>query len=469
MLMLQRSASIAGVVGLALAVAPVATAQDVVLDFNQALLDAIADTSTPPPAATRAMAIVHVAVHDAVVGIDRRHEAFLVETNPPLASIEAAAAQAAFETLVALFPSREVEFRTVLDAALAALPAGPARDAGVAHGSAVAASVLADRATDGFDATSPYEPTAIPGRWRPTPPDFTPPLLPQWASLRPFAMTSPDQFRPVPPLDITTPEYARSLAEVQEIGKVDSATRTADQTEIAIIWEGGAGTVTPPGHWNAIARTIAAQEGNGLIDNARLLGRLNVTLADAAICSWECKYGTDYWRPVTAIREADTDGNPLTVQDPTWLPLLPTPPFPTYTSGHSTFSGSGSTAIARFFGRDDFNFTFEAEGLSRDFTSLSEAADEAGISRIYGGIHYDFDNIEGLSSGRALGNYIADGFFAKRCRSDLDGDGALTLFDALAFQNAYETGAAAADFTSDGELTVADYLRFIDDFTAGCP
>lgn len=415
------------------------------------------------------MAIVHVAVHDAVVGIDRRHEAFLVETDPPLASIQAAAAQAAFDTLVALYPDREVELRSSLDAALAAVPAGPARDAGVAHGSAVAAAVLAARATDGFNASHPYEPTAIPGRWRPTPPGFIPPLLPQWAALRPFAMASPDQFRPSAPPDITTPEYARSLAEVQEIGEIDSAVRTTDQTEIAIIWEGRAGTVTPPGHWNSIARTIAAQEGTDLIDNARLLARLNVTLADAAISSWECKYVTDYWRPVTAIREADTDGNPLTVQDPTWLPLLPTPPFPTYTSGHSTFSGSGSIAIARFFGRDDFSFTFEAEGLSRDFSSLSQAADEAGISRIYGGIHFDFDNIAGLSSGRSLGNFIADGFFARRCRADLDGDGALTLFDVLAFQNAYAAGAGMADFTSDGELSVADYLRFIDNFTAGCP
>jgi hypothetical protein len=414
--------------------AAAASASDVVLDWNTAVLDAIQATRANPPRATRAMAIMHTAVYDAVNGIDRRHAPYRVVTAPPLASMEAAAAQAAHDALLALFPSQSEAFATLLDSSLAAIPAGTARDAGLAHGAAVAAEILQWRATDGSDATKPYEPTPEPGRWRPTPPAFAAPLLPHWSDVTPFGISSGSSFRPPAPPALITTQYAAEFNEVKSLGRVDSPVRTSEQTEIALIWEGGVGTPTPPGQWNQIAQTLARQQGTTLQENARLFATLNIAVADAAISCWECKYEFDLWRPVTAIWEAEHDGNPGTSPDPDWLPLLTTPPFPGYTSGHSTFSSSSAAVLAAFFGSDEMSFTFEAIGLSRDFTSLQAAAEEAGISRIYGGIHYMSDNVAALESGRKIGEYIFDHHFDAICRVDLDGDGSLSFFDFLAFR-----------------------------------
>jgi hypothetical protein len=348
------------------------------------------------------------------------------------------------------------------------MPAGPAHEAGLAHGAAVAAEIIDWRATDGSTGSSSYTPTTEPGRWRPTLPFFGPALLPHWGSVTPFAMTSGDQFRPSACPGLTTVGYAAACNEVKEIGRIDSPTRTQDQTEIALIWEGGAGTPTPPGQWNQIAQTLAAQQGATLEENARMFALLNIALADAAISCWEAKYLYDLWRPITAIREAHLDGNPLTEPDPDWLPLIPTPPFPSYTSGHSTFSSSAASVLAGFFGTDELEFTFEAVGLSRDFTSIRAAAEEAGLSRIYGGIHYSFDNTAALESGRQLGEYVVAGFLAPVCRADMDGSGSLDFFDFLAFQSAFAAGEGSADFTGDGVLDFFDFLEFQSEFAAGC-
>ncbi|MFG0284529.1 MAG: GC-type dockerin domain-anchored protein [Phycisphaerales bacterium JB039] len=454
----------------ALLVAAGAAGADVVTDWNTAVLDAIEATRTNPPMASRAMATMHAAVYDAVNGIGGRYLPYRVETAPPAhASREAAVAQAAHDTLVALFPTQAAAVDTLLDASLSAIPAGPGRDAGVAQGAFVAAEILAWRALDGSAASKPYTPTPEPGRWRPTPPGFIAALLPQWPDVTPFAMTSGSQFRPPAPPPLISPEYTAAFDEVKAVGRFDSATRTADQTEIARIWEGGVGTPTPPGQWNQIAQTLAAARGNTLEQNARMFALLNISLADAAISAWDCKYTYDYWRPVTAIQLADTDGNPDTIADPDWLPLLTTPPFPTYTSGHSTFSGSAAAVLAGFFGTDAITFTFEAIGLSRDFTSLREAAEEAGISRIYGGIHYSFDNTAGLDSGRQLGEYVYESFLGRACPADLDDNGALDFFDFLAFLNLYAAGDMRCDFTGDGVLDASDFVAFQTVYTAGCP
>lgn len=222
-------------------------------------------------------------------------------------------------------------------------------------------------------------------------------------------MTSGSQFRPVAPPTLDSPEYAADFNQVKDLGRIDSATRTADQSEIALIWAANAGTVTPPGQFNQIAQQVVNNNGLGLAEKARTFAMLGITVADAAIVSWDAKYAYDFWRPVTAIHEADIDGNAATDQDTSWLPFLPTPPFQTYTSGHSTFSGSSGELLALLFG-DAQNFTLESVGLSRDFTSLTAAADEAGISRIYGGIHFNFDNTAGKSSGRNLANYVYSNF-----------------------------------------------------------
>jgi membrane-associated phospholipid phosphatase len=209
--------------------------------------------------------------------------------------------------------------------------------------------------------------------------------------------------------------YAFDFNLTKEVGDLNSATRTAEQTTIARFWADGAGTVTPPGHWNVIARELAISRGLSPAENARLFALLNIAEADAAICAWDAKYADNFWRPVTAIRAADTDGNPATDPNPAWTPLLATPPFPECTSGHSTFSGAAATVLARFFGSDAIPFVTTSEdlpGVTRSFSSFWEAAQEAGISRIYGGIHFMTANHLGLSSGARIGSYVMDNFLA---------------------------------------------------------
>jgi membrane-associated phospholipid phosphatase len=234
-------------------------------------------------------------------------------------------------------------------------------------------------------------------------------------------MTSAGQFPPADPPPLTSREYAAGFNEVKALGGRDSAARTADQTVIAWFWNDAEGTATPVGHWNRIAQVVARDRGLGLADNARLFALLNITLADAGILCWECKFRYSYWRPVTAIREADRDGNPATDPDPTWISLLTTPNFPSYTSGHSSFSGAAATALALFFGTDEVRFRVGSDGLPgvvRGFPGFWAAAEEAGRSRIYGGIHYDFDNREGLASGNALAAYVAGNFLLPRGRQE---------------------------------------------------
>ena len=203
----------------------------------------------------------------------------------------------------------------------------------------------------------PYTPRPGPGNWRPTPPGFLPPVHPNWPQVTPFALASGAQFRPAGPPALTSAEYTRNFNEVKALGALNSAVRTADETKIARFWLDGPGTATPPGHWNRIAQDVARAKGTTLAQNARLFALLNLAGADAGIACWDAKYVYDFWRQITAIREADTDGNPDTVADPNWTPLVTTPNHPSYPSGHATFSGAAATVLAAFFGTDDVAFT----------------------------------------------------------------------------------------------------------------
>jgi membrane-associated phospholipid phosphatase len=204
------------------------------------------------------------------------------------------------------------------------------------------------------------------------------------------------------------------LNEVKALGAATGSSRTADQQQIALFWADGAGTETPAGHWNSIAQDVATARGNTAIENARLFALINVAMADAAICAWEAKYAFNYWRPVTAIRNADTDGNDATASDPTWSSLIVTPPFPDYVSGHSTFSGAAASVLATFYGTDAIAFATDSDflpGVSRTFSSFSAAASEAADSRVYGGIHFRSASEDGLAAGEVIGawtvaNYI---------------------------------------------------------------
>ena len=391
--------------------APIAEANaDAVIAWNKIAQAAIQATAASPPAASRGLAMVSAAVYDAVNAVVPLHPFYhSTPTLQPTADLTAAASQAAHDVLVSLFPTQTATFDAALTTWLNTVADPTAKADGVLLGQQTAADIIAWRATDGSNVTITYVPGTGPGEWQPTPPAYAPALSPQWGSVTPFAMTTSDQFRSnlqIPSL--TSDEYTQAYNEVMAIGGTTSTIRTPDETQIAEFWADAGGTVTPPGHWNEIADSVSLHDGLSLVENARLFLVLNLATADAGITSWSTKFTDNFWRPVTAIRAGDTDGNPLTTADPTWTPLIVTPPFPATTSGHSTFSGAASTVLTAEFG-DHYSFSDRgdpSQPATRSFDSFSDAADEAGMSRIYGGIHWTFDNTSGLASGRALGQYV---------------------------------------------------------------
>ena len=429
-------------------------AGDVVLQWNEELLDAVRAERTPPPYAARNMAIVHAAVFDAVNAVDGRSAStpYLNRRGGPKGAAReaAAAAAAAHGTLVGLYPARRGVFDAALASSLAGVPDGPGENKGVALGRSAAQHALASRRHDGADEVVAYTPGTDADDWQPTPPAFAPALLPQWPNVTPFAMASGDQFRPAGPPDITSPEFAAAFDQVKDLGSAASTTRTAEQTEIALFWADGAGTATPPGHWNVIAQDVAEARGNTLAENARLFAALNVALADAGIAAWDAKYAFNLCRPITAIRNAAADGNDLTTADPTWSPLIVTPPFPAYTSGHSTFSAAGAAVLGAFFG-DEVSFATTREGLPgvvRSFDSFQDAAAEAGISRIYGGIHWSFDNTDGLAAGRAIGELVSARFVDPATRGPFGRGEA-----PHPFKTAFAAGASTTIRAADAGMT----------------
>ncbi len=384
---------------------------DAILYWNEVALRAIKTEQTPPPQAARNLAILHAALYDAVNALEGRHRPYRVTIRPNgTVSADCAAAIAAHRVLLELHPRLVDSCDSALDRVLQNVPDGPAKESGVSWGQRVAEQILGERAEDGSRRIVYYTSSNSPGSWRPTPPDFRPGLLPQWRYLAPFAISRPRDFLPAIPPALNSAAYTEAFREVRDLGRRDSSTRTPEQTTIAHFWNDGAGSVTPPGHWNRIAQTVSRQRGLSLADNARLFALLNLSLADAGIVCWEGKFGYNYWRPITAIHDADFDENPNTTADRSWQPLLTTPPFPSYASGHSTFSGAAAAALARFFGTDAIPFRIGSEGtpgVTRDYAGFWAAAQEAGRSRIYGGIHFEFDNREGLRTGRAVAEYVA--------------------------------------------------------------
>ncbi len=374
---------------------------DVVTDWNNEALDAIRAGNTAPPIASRSLAILHVSIYDAVNGIARTHEPYLVQSDGPAsASREAAASAAAHGALVNLFPSRISYFNARHAAILAAIPDGPQKTAGIVWGEFVANQILAARANDGSDAIVPPPGGSGPGVWVPTPPAFLPYLLPQWGFVMPFAMSSSSQFRPPGPPSLDSQRYPADYNEVKELGAAVGSTRTEEQTQIGLFWADGLGTETPPGHWNSIAQTIADAQGNTLEENARLFALLNIAMADAAICAWDAKYTFHFWRPVTAIAFAEPELN--------WMSFIVTPSFPDYVSGHSTFSGAAATVLPLFYGTEDLPFATRSDSLPnvvRSFATCLDAAEEAAVSRLYGGIHFRSANEDGLQAGISIGEW----------------------------------------------------------------
>ncbi|HYN10063.1 MAG TPA: phosphatase PAP2 family protein [Vicinamibacterales bacterium] len=384
-----------------------AAAADVVADWNVAALNAIRVQRTSPPVAARALAILHISIFDAINGIDRSYEHYFVPSGVPgSASIDAAASAAAHRVLVTLFPGQSTSFDLLHASIVNAIDDHPQKRRGLSWGAMVADRILTSRSQDGAAAIVAPPSTTGPGAWVPTPPGFQPYLLPQWGFVTPFALDAGDDFRPSGPPSLDSSTWTDDYNEVKTLGAAVGSTRTAEQSLIALFWADGVGTETPPGHWNSIARGVSDLAETPPIEKARLFALLNVALADASIAAWDAKYAFNFWRPVTAIRAGDSDGNDETTADPGWSSFIATPPFPDYVSGHSTFSGAAATVLALFYGTDEVVFTATSDflpGEARVFSRLSEAAGEAAMSRLYGGIHYRSANEDGLRCGVSIG------------------------------------------------------------------
>jgi hypothetical protein len=383
---------------------------NVVLDWNMVMMSAIRLDNTGPTLSTRNLAILHLAMYDAVNAIERSHLPYRFQPEVQgAASAEAAAAAAGYEVLKALYPGVRARSDTLFDAWRTTVSGDEATVNGLALGVDVARQLLDERANDGAATDVPYIPSALPGAWRRTPPFFRPPLTPGWRRVQLFALPELEPFIPPPPPPLGSAAYARDLNEVWRIGGADSPGRTAEQSQIAVFWSDFSYTAMPPGHWHEIAAGIARSAGTDLVSTARLMALLGLAQADAAITCWETKYRYNLWRPVTAIQRADEDDNPATTADPGWNHYLAAPPFPAYTSGHSTFSKASAEVLARFYGTDAITFTATSDslpGVTRTFHSLAACADEVGMSRIYGGIHFGFDNRQGKLNGERIARHV---------------------------------------------------------------
>jgi membrane-associated phospholipid phosphatase len=380
-----------------------------VIEWNRTLL-AIVRTPGAQPAtihSTRNFAILHAAIYDAVNNIEPKFSPYLVRLSdvPRSASKIAAADQAAHDVLVSLYPAFQASLDAELQQDLAQLADDERKAQGIAVGQAVASQLLAARAADGANVTPPvYVPGTQPGDYQLTPPNLAPADFTQWPKVTPFALAQANEFRPGPPPALTSATYTKVFNEIKDLGFVDSTTRTAEQTQIGKFWNGNI-----QDFWNEIAQTAALANHLNLEDSARLFALLNISLADTTIAFFEAKYTYNFWRPVTAVQLADTDGNPLTDPNTTWLPLsTKTAPDPSYPGAHSAISKAGATVLGSYFG-NLFTFDVTSEslaGVTRHFTSFSAAAEEAGLSRIYAGQHFRTDHVAGKGLGRKVAESI---------------------------------------------------------------
>jgi hypothetical protein len=396
---------------------------DEIANWNQMLFRMGLIGGTSPLVITRVAAIVQSAVFDAVNGIEPRYAPVHVPPAAPAgASQEAAAVQAAYVTLLALYPTQKSQLDARLAVSLTSIgtrESSAAIASGIAWGQTVANAILTWRSTDGFTpAPPPFLGGTGVGEWRPTPPAFAPGAAPQFAYMTPWVISAPGQFRPAGPPALTSARYTVDFNETKNMGSMTSATRTPDQTTFAWLWASSTASYL----WNHVAlslmereRVSSDDEGHGrhhssTLENARLLALLNLAIADAAIGCWDAKYTYVFWRPVTAIPLADTDGNPATIADPTWMPLFATPAHPEYPSGHSCVSGAAAGVLAQHFGdRTRFRVTSDVmPGVVRSFDSFSKALEEVQNARIFAGIHFRSATHDGQILGESVAGYVLE-------------------------------------------------------------
>ena len=372
--------------------------------WNQELLHIVQTPGAQPATVhpTRSFAILHAGIYDAVVSITRDASPYGISLQAPRnARPDAAAATAGHDTLVALYPTMRAELDQLLANQLSKIPDGAGKQQGIQVGHTIVSQILALRAHDGSAATpQPFSPGNQPGNYQPTPPNFAAPVFTNWGNVTPFVLNNAAQFRPAPPPALDSQAYAQALNEVKSLGQNTSTTRTADQTMIAKFWAGPIWNT-----WNEIAENAALTRHTNLERTARMFAVLNLSFADGVIAFYDAKYHYQLWRPITAIREADTDGNPATVGDPTWTPLATTPADPSYPGAHSVISAIGAGVLSAFFGeRNHVSVTSDVlPGIVRTFESYTDVATEAGLSRIFAGVHTRLDHDAGLK----LGNNVA--------------------------------------------------------------
>jgi hypothetical protein len=367
---------------------------DVIADWNLAATNATASIGSPAQA--RALAIAHGAAFDAVNAIQPRFTPYIKEFSAPAgASADAAAAAAMYTVLSTIVPAQKTVFEAAYQSIVNKIPQGEARERGTSFGNEVAKVYLEARSQDGMSTTAEFKPPVGTGQWRPTPPSNAPMAVPQLADVLPFTTKDFSFLKVQGPPALDSAAYARDVEEIRQVGSRNSTTRTADQTASAIFWY-----ISTPVPWQAAARAAAQKTNLGLVENARLFALMNMAGTDAYIACWQIKKKTNFWRPITAIREATNNA------DPSWEPLLGTPPHPDYPSGHNVYSGAMAEVIRRLIGGDQLSFgtalVLPTGPLPRSWTSLSEAEKDVMGARIWAGIHFRTADEHGIELGHAI-------------------------------------------------------------------
>ena len=381
------------------------TSADVMTDWNERAVSAGYTARVTPGASARIIAMVHIAMFEALNSIEPRYTPYRTRLSAePGTSREAAAAVAAHYILARAYADQAKVFDKALEASLAAVPDGSPKTEGMRLGEQAGGAIFDERRTDGADAANTYRPFTVAGKYVPT--DF--PVMSTWGGVRPFGLKSANQFRPAAPYALTSKQWAIEYAEVKKMGAKTGSARTAEQSEIARFW-----ALTGPATYNPVARQLSEAKGLDVVDNARLFALFSIAAADAGVAIFEAKYKYNFWRPVTAIRNGDLDGNNATERDPGWEPFITTPMHPEYPCAHCTFQSTAASVLQAFFGTDSAAFKLTstaAPGVTRSFNKLSDYVTEVVNARIYDGVHYRTSGEAGAAMGRKIGEYTVQNF-----------------------------------------------------------
>jgi len=382
--------------------------------WRKVIIDAARDEALSPNLTVRNLAILCTGAYECLNREKNLYSPIIIfETEKPSNYDPLSAMRGClFEICHFLHPSQRKRF--VKLAHLDSVSTGtPAHNPSYIYGQKIAESILQDRVDDGASTSINHIGNLHPGQWRRTPPHFRPPEQPNWGHVRPFCIKNKLDFIPPPPPALDSQNYYDAVREVKIYGLKNTSLRTKHETETALFWKDFSYTSTPPGHWNEIAYFASKQNHLSLLEESRLFALLNLSMADAGIVAWYAKYKYHLWRPENAIRQAKKIPNTKELAAADWKPLLESPPHPEYPSGHACYSGSAAQVLRFFFGSDSFNFSASSDTLKnsiRTYSSFSSCAKEIALSRLLGGIHFNFSNENGLKTGTKIANYICYNF-----------------------------------------------------------